>query len=178
MKLGVGVDQVIERERCDERTGHERAVRDWCSSTRVLMCCFVAASRGWLALRAVRLAYDGGDSHCVFPEGESGESVKPLGRLVRLGYTAHTASTYRLSTCSSRTALLSAYTLGVLISRGASHLDAFSGYPFPTSLPGTAPGGTTGTRGVGPSRSSRTRDGSSQHSNAHDGYRPNCLTTF
>ncbi len=68
--------------------------------------------------------------------------------------------------------------LGVLILRGASHLDAFSGYPFPTSLPGNAPGGTTGTREVSPSRSSRTRDGSSQHSNAHDGYRPNCLTTF
>ena len=68
--------------------------------------------------------------------------------------------------------------LGVLILEGASHLDAFSGYPFPTSLPGDAPGGTTGTRGVSPSRSSRTRDSSPQHSNAHDGYRPNCLTTF
>jgi hypothetical protein len=69
-------------------------------------------------------------------------------------------------------------TLGVLILGWASHLDAFSGYPFPTSLPGAAPGGTTGTRAVGPSRSSRTRDGSPQYSNAHDGYRPNCLTTF
>ena len=68
--------------------------------------------------------------------------------------------------------------LGVLILGWASHLDAFSGYPFPTSLPGDAPGGTTGTRVVGPSRSSRTRDGSPQHSNARDGYRPNCLTTF
>ena len=68
--------------------------------------------------------------------------------------------------------------LGVLILRGASHLDAFSGYPFPTSLPGNAPGGTTGTQEVSPFRSSRTRNGSSQHSNAHDGYRPNCLTTF
>jgi hypothetical protein len=69
-------------------------------------------------------------------------------------------------------------TLGVLILGWASHLDAFSGYPFPTSLPGAAPGGTTGTQAVGPSRSSRTRDGSPQYSNAHDGYRPNCLTTF
>jgi hypothetical protein len=68
--------------------------------------------------------------------------------------------------------------LGVLILGGASHLDAFSGYPFPTSLPGDAPGGTAGTRVVSPSRSSRTRDGSPQHSNARDGYRPNCLTTF
>jgi len=61
---------------------------------------------------------------------------------------------------------------------GASHLDAFSGYPVPTSLPGTALGRTTGTQAVGPSRSSRTRDGFPQSSNAHDGYRPNCLTTF
>ena len=68
--------------------------------------------------------------------------------------------------------------LGVLILGGASHLDAFSGYPFPTSLPGNAPGGTTGTRVVSPLRSSRTRSSSPQYSNAHDGYRPNCLTTF
>ena len=92
--------------------------------------------------------------------------------------TAHAVCTCRLSTCSSRTALQRACALGVLILGGASHLDAFSGYPFPTSLPGDAPGGTAGTRVVGPSRSSRTRDGSPQHSNAHDGYRPNCLTTF
>src|SRR3954465_14437129 len=36
---------------------------------------------------------------------------------------------------------------------------------------------TTGTPEVGPSRSSRTRDGVHQSSSAHDGYRPNCLTT-
>ncbi len=68
--------------------------------------------------------------------------------------------------------------LGVLILGWASHLDAFSGYPFLTSLPGAAPGGTTGTQEVSPFRSSRTRNGSLQYSNAHDGYRPNCLTTF
>jgi len=67
---------------------------------------------------------------------------------------------------------------GVLILGEASHLDAFSGYPGPTSLPGSATGVTTGARVVGPLRSSRTRSGSPQHSNAHDGYRPNCLTTF
>jgi len=66
----------------------------------------------------------------------------------------------------------------VLILGWVSHLDAFSGYPVPTSLPGDAPGGTARTRVVSPSRSSRTRDGSPQHSDARDGYRPNCLTTF
>ena len=106
------------------------------------------------------------------------EPVKPHGPLVRLGFTSHPASTCRLSTWSSPTALQRSCDLGVFILRWASHLDAFSGYPFPTSLPGNAPGGTTGTQEVSPSRSSRTRDGSSQHSNAHDGYRPNCLTTF
>jgi len=50
-----------------------------------------------------------------------------------------------------------------------SHLDAFSGYPFRTWLPGGAPGGTTGTPAVRPSRSSRTRDSAPQVSCAHGG---------
>ena len=44
----------------------------------------------------------------------------------------------------------------ILILRWASHLDAFSGYPFRTWLPGGAAGATTGTPEVRPSRSSRT----------------------
>ena len=67
---------------------------------------------------------------------------------------------------------------GVFISGAASHLDAFSGYPRRPSLPGVAPGGTAGTRAGRPTRSSRTRVRTPQHSNAHSGYRPNCLTTF
>jgi len=39
-------------------------------------------------------------------------------------------------------------------------------------------GTITGTPEVRPSRSSRTRERSSQCSNAHTGYGPNCLTTF
>ena len=58
--------------------------------------------------------------------------------------------------------------VGNLISRGASRLDAFSAYPVPTWLPSGAPGGTTGPPAVGPSRSSRTRDSSSQISRARD----------
>ena len=49
-----------------------------------------------------------------------------------------------------------------LISRGASRLDAFSGYPVRMSLPSDAPDGTTGTRGMRSPRSSRTRGNSSQ----------------
>src|SRR5262249_8838626 len=56
---------------------------------------------------------------------------------------------------------------GYLISREASRLYAFSAYPFRTWLPSDAPGGTTGTPEVRPSRSSRTKDGSSQVSYAH-----------
>jgi hypothetical protein len=67
---------------------------------------------------------------------------------------------------------------GEFILGRASHLDAFSGYHSQPSLPGAAPGGTTGTRAGRPTRSSRTRVRSPQLSNAHDGYRPNCLTTF
>ena len=41
--------------------------------------------------------------------------------------------------------------MGNLILRWASRLDAFSVYPFPTWLPGHAPGGTTGAPEVSPS---------------------------
>ena len=68
-----------------------------------------------------------------------------------------------LSTSSSRTTLS-----GVLISRPASHLDAFSAYPFQTRIPGGAPGGTTGIPEVCPARSSRTSARSTQDSCAHD----------
>ena len=57
--------------------------------------------------------------------------------------------------------------VGDLILWWASRLDAFSAYPVRTWLPSGAPGGTTGTPGVRPSRSSRTRDGSTQVSYAH-----------
>src|SRR6266852_6832558 len=52
--------------------------------------------------------------------------------------------------------------LGDLISRHASRLDAFSGYHCWTSLRSDAPGGTAPSQEVHPSRSSRTRDSSSQ----------------
>ena len=67
---------------------------------------------------------------------------------------------------------------GEFILGRASHLDAFSGYHSRPSLPGVALGRTTGTRAGRPTRSSRTRVRTPQHSNAHSGYRPNCLTTF
>ena len=58
---------------------------------------------------------------------------------------------------------------GYLILRGASRLDAFSVYPFRTWLPGRRLGSLTGTPAVRPSRSSRTKDSSSQISYAHAG---------
>ena len=59
--------------------------------------------------------------------------------------------------------------VGDLISRWASHLDAFSAYPFRTWLTSRAAGATTGTPEVRPPRSSRTRGSSSQISYAHSG---------
>jgi hypothetical protein len=59
--------------------------------------------------------------------------------------------------------------MGYLISRGASRLDAFSVYPFRARLPGCTPGDVTGTPAARPSRSSRTKDSSSQISSAHAG---------
>jgi hypothetical protein len=65
---------------------------------------------------------------------------------------------------------------GRFILGGASHLDAFSGYLRLPSLPGVAAGATAGTRAGSSTRSSRTRVHAPQSSNAHSGYRPNCLT--
>src|SRR5439155_2736752 len=59
--------------------------------------------------------------------------------------------------------------VGDLVSRKASRLDAFSAYPFRRSPTSRALGRTTGTRELRPSRSSRTRDSSSQVSYAHGG---------
>ncbi len=61
------------------------------------------------------------------------------------------------------------FRMGYLILRGASRLDAFSVYPFQTWLPGRRLGSLTGAPAVRPSRSSRTKDSSSQISYAHAG---------
>ena len=61
------------------------------------------------------------------------------------------------------------FRMGVLILRGASRLDAFSVYPVQTWLPGREFSNSTGTPAVRPSRSSRTKDSSSQISYAHAG---------
>ena len=58
---------------------------------------------------------------------------------------------------------------GYLILRGASRLDAFSVYPFQAWLPGRRLGSLTGTPAARPSRSSRTKDSSSQISYARAG---------
>src|SRR5688500_1588531 len=107
------------------------------------------------------------------------EVVKPHGRLgpLRLERVAPLPrAAYRRDGLSRPFRRLEAS--GVFILERASHLDAFSGYRFLPSLPGAAPGGTAGTRAGSPTRSSRTRVRPPQHSSAHDGYRPNCLTTF
>ena len=59
--------------------------------------------------------------------------------------------------------------MGSLISGRASRLDAFSVYPFRAWLPGYALGSPAGAPAVRPSRSSRTKDSSSQISCAHNG---------
>ena len=59
--------------------------------------------------------------------------------------------------------------MGYLILRGASRLDAFSVYPVPTWLLGYEIGISTDSPEVSPSRSSRTKDSSSQISYARAG---------
>ena len=59
--------------------------------------------------------------------------------------------------------------MGGVISRWGSHLDALSGSPIPTWLPGGAALATTGTPAVGPARSSRTRASADHPSIARGG---------
>ena len=73
--------------------------------------------------------------------------------------------TYHLIVSEGSLALLR----GILFSRWASRLDAFSVYPLRISLPSYAVGTTTVAPGMCPLRSSRTRSSSSHDSHAHDG---------
>ena len=88
-------------------------------------------------------------------------SIAPLHTLLRVH-----ARPIKLVVCQRSYSLLG---MGSLILRWASHLDAFSGYPLRSSLPGPATGVTTGTRALRPPRSSRTRGSPSQTPNAHSG---------
>ena len=101
----------------------------------------------------------------VWLKGRRGTPARPraFGPLVPLGSTSRNAHTCGLSTSSSATALQ-----GGLISGRASRLDALSAYPVRTRLPGCAPGGTTGTPLVRPTRSSRTKVRPPQASNARN----------
>src|SRR3954453_4596097 len=92
-----------------------------------------------------------------------------LGLLVPVNSTPHEASISGLSTPWSLGGLTHAKVVGYLIEERASRLDAFSGYPFRTYPTSHAPGGTTGTPEVRPSRSSRTRDSLPQVSYARGG---------
>ena len=91
-----------------------------------------------------------------------------LTRLVTVSSMHCCTSTSALSTSSSSRGFTS-LRMGYLILRGASRLDAFSVYPFRTWLPGHGFGKPTGPPAVRPSRSSRTKDSSSQISCAHAG---------
>ena len=88
--------------------------------------------------------------------------IKPIEQLVPVSFMHYCTSTPGLSTWWSSTVLMR-----ILVLRGASRLDAFSGYPVRTWLPGGAAGATTGTLEVRPPRSSRTKGSSSQDSNTH-----------
>ena len=90
-----------------------------------------------------------------------------LDLLVTVSFIHCCTSTSALSTSSSSRGLTLA--MGYLILRGASRLDAFSVYPVPAWLLCYALGRTTDTPAASPSRSSRTKDSSSQISYAHAG---------
>ena len=89
--------------------------------------------------------------------------TESFGQLVALGFdvTVFTPAPYQ------RPRLGRPYK-GVLISRMASRLDAFSAYLHRTLLLGSAPGGTTDAQEVRPTRSSRTSVRPPQISYAHN----------
>ena len=91
-----------------------------------------------------------------------------LTRLVTVSSMCYHTSTSALSTSSSSRGFTS-LRMGYLILRGASRLDAFSVYPFRAWLPGRRLGSLTDAPAARPSRSSRTKDSSSQISYAHAG---------
>src|SRR5688572_26895449 len=88
--------------------------------------------------------------------------LKSLGQLVLVSFMHHCTSTSSLSASSSSTNLPEPLGSGDLILGQVSRLDAFSGYPSRTWLPGHATGVTTGTPEVRPLRSSRTGSSSPQ----------------
>ena len=92
----------------------------------------------------------------------SASESQVLGLLVPVSSTRCRASTSGLSTSWSSRGLTWSDPVGDLISGRASHLDAFSAYPFRTWLTSRAAGATTGTPEVRPPRSSRTRGSSPQ----------------
>ncbi len=91
-----------------------------------------------------------------------------LTRLVAVSSMCCHTSTPALSTSSSSRGFTS-LRMGYLILRGASRLDAFSVYPFRAWLLGRRLGSLTDAPAARPSRSSRTKDSSSQISYAHAG---------
>ena len=123
-----------------------------------------------LSHRAILKAYTYLQNHIlnnqattIFPK----PSGQALDRLVSVSSMHCCTSTSDLSTSSSSRGLTLA--MGYLILRGASRLDAFSVYPVQTWLPCHGLGRPTGTPAVCPSRSSRTKDSSSQISYARAG---------
>ncbi len=89
-------------------------------------------------------------------------------RLVSSSSIRYRTSTDDLSPCRLQ-GVSRACAPGIFFLRWASRLDAFSVYPFRTSLPCYAVGTTTVAPEVRPFRSSRTRNSSSHDSYAHDG---------
>ena len=134
----------------NSRSARAFAPADLCSSKQAALCTrpVLGQARACAPSYACHL-----EPRTPSPPRGRRPKVKPNGRLVPVSSARRRASTPGLSTSWSTTDLQ-----GILILWSASRLDAFSGYPFQTWLPGDASGKTTGTPGVCPSRSSRTRD--------------------
>ena len=102
------------------------ATRSWRPTRMCPGWCPGCAELGWLLIDACWIGSSGGCRILwdrAFAVGGGG-SIKPIERLVPVSFTCCHASTPGLSTWWSTTVLKRG-----LVSRGASRLDAFSGYP-------------------------------------------------
>ncbi len=95
----------------------------WCCFLSLIFACSFLNSRLYISIRGLLQLV----LQRVLPAPRVRERIKPIERLGPVSCTHHCASTSGLSTWWSSTALK-----GKLVLRGASRLDAFSGYPVRT----------------------------------------------
>ncbi len=105
------------------------------NKSNLLFSTFISTRWGFKGRTAI-LPLNDGPMLCLGPyllkNNQLDSQIKPLGQLVWVSSMHYCTYTSHLSTSSSTTDLSEDFSSGDLILRGASRLDAFSGYPVGT----------------------------------------------